>query len=61
MLFGAPLNEKGSPAHDEVHFNFEIAFGERQILDGESIIPAITQMGKSVEEIFGLFEESVLK
>jgi hypothetical protein len=57
-VFAAPLG--GDPFEDDVKFMFEIAFGEGQIVDGEPVVPALTQMRQFVEDIFDLFERRIL-
>ena len=41
-------------------FRFEVAFGEGQIIDGEPIELALTQIVEAVEAIFTIFEWEIL-
>ena len=44
------------PSKDDHQFAFEVAFGEGQILDGEPVIPALTQIVQFVEGVFDVIE-----
>ena len=57
-LYRAPLE---SPFEDEPQFSFEVAFGEGQILDGEPVIPALTQICEFVKVVCTTFETTILK
>lgn len=59
-LFRVPIADPRT-ADDKIQFTFDIAFGEGQIVDGESVIPALTQMCQFVEGVFPLFEADILK
>jgi hypothetical protein len=41
--------------HSKFDFAFEIAFGERQIFDGEPIIPTLTQLVDFTERLIDIF------
>jgi hypothetical protein len=56
ILYGEPLDHERLPYEDEPQFNFEVAFGEGQIIDGEPLIPALTQICQFVEVVFDVFE-----
>lgn len=59
-LFAAPINGE-FPFDDDVKFAFEVSFGEGQIIDGEPVIPALTQICQFVEGVFEVFEKRILK
>lgn len=58
-VFSRWLNEE-APFEDDVQFTFEIAFGEGQILKGEPVVPALTQICQFVEGTFDIFERHIL-
>jgi hypothetical protein len=57
-LFKAPLNQV-LPFDDDLQFRFEIAFGEGQIVDGQPLIPALTQICEFVEGVFAIVEKHI--
>jgi hypothetical protein len=48
------------PANKPPEFTVTIAFGEGQIVGGEPVIPALTQMCEFVEGVCATFEKSIL-
>ena len=44
------------PLDDQTKFTIEVSFGEGQILDGEPLDPALTQICEFVEKVFDAFE-----
>ena len=55
-LLSAPTGSFEPPLHDEPQFAFGIAFGDGQIIDGEALIPALTQICEFVEGVVGIVE-----
>lgn len=48
--------------HDDKHqFRIEIAFGQSEIVDGEPIVPALTQLADYVAGVFEPFETAILR
>lgn len=45
-----------TPLNDNLQASFEIAFGEGQILDGEPVVPALTQIVEFVEGVIDAIE-----
>ncbi len=56
-LLRSPISDN-SPTNDDLKFAFDVAFGEGQILDGEPVVPALTQMCEFVEGVFDIFERA---
>lgn len=58
-LFRATLNTP-LPRDDEIKFTTDVSFGEGQIIDGESVVPALLHLVGVVEGIFDVFEARIL-
>ena len=51
----------GGPHKENLDAAFSIAFGEGQIVDGESVIPTLQQFIDFVERVIGIFAKHILK
>ena len=54
-------NPYRSPQDDKLEFVFDVAFGQDQVVDGDPVGPALTQMVEFVEGVFDIVEQSILK
>jgi hypothetical protein len=52
VLFGAPL---GDDANDDVKITIQIALSEPQVVEGEPVIPTLSQLIDYVEQVVALF------
>ena len=59
IVFSASSGE-GTPFDDEIRVTVEIAFGEGQILEGEPLDPALTQIIEFVQGIVEIIERDIL-
>jgi len=55
------VSDPGYQDKTKFEFEFEIAFGEGQIYDGESVIPAITKLVDFTDGLVGIFAGNVFK
>jgi hypothetical protein len=48
--------------HDDKHqFRIEVAFGQSQVLEGEPVVPALSQLADYVSGVFEPFEVAILR
>lgn len=55
------LRADGFEDQTKFHFAFEIAFGEGQIFDGETVVPTLRELGQFTERIIDIFARRILK